>query len=371
MSPSGRADISVQAKPFGADCVLPSVSLRKLLVPFFALTTVIAGGLAWRQHEAYLDLQASFEKKLDQERAALLQRITDAERRQHELEDDLAARMASSGDPLAAMPEARPATPAVANRPPDRGQRGEGGRRAGTSINELMTKNPEFARLVSMQQKAQLDERYSGLFKSLKLNGADLDKLKGLLAEKQNTYRDVAQAAREKGLNQREHADDIRKLVDQANAEIDQSIKSTLGESVYDQYKHYEQTAVQRGLVEQLDRRLSYLGGGLQDQQSQQLVNILAANPVPRPTTGTTNGNQAAGGRVGGGGFGGGENWGGAGRAISDAAVQQAATVLNPQQLAALQQLQAEQKAQRQIRDMFRQATQPQSKTATTTPPAK
>lgn len=337
-------------------------SLWKFVPPFLALTTVLAGVLAWKKHEAYLDLEASFEKKLNDERGAMEQRVADAERRARELEDELAARMAPV-DPTAAMAatEPRPAATPPANRDRERergrGENGQGGRR-NVSFNEVMSKNPELARLVTAQQRASLDERYAGLFKALNLNSADLEKFQNLLVEKQNTYRDVTQAAREKGLNMREHGDDIRKLVDQANAEIDQTMKATLGDQVFNQYQKYEQTGAQRNLVDQLDRRLSYNGGRLQDQQTQQLVDILAANPVPRPTT------EGQGGRGGGG------NWNNASRMISDSAVQQASKILAPHQLAALQQLQAEQRARQQIQQLFRQATQPATRTSTNPAPA-
>jgi hypothetical protein len=129
-----------------------------------------------------------------------------------------------------------------------------------------------------------------------------------------------------------------------------------LGDAQYSQYQNYELTLPERSLVGQLAQSLSYTSSPLQNSQIDQLVNILAANAPAR--------NQGTGGGAGGGGLfapmpGGGGMMGGPfgnqSSLITDAAIAQAQSVLTAAQVAALQQLQAQQQAQRQIAQIVRQ----------------
>jgi hypothetical protein len=199
--------------------------------------------------------------------------------------------------------------------------------------------NPEFAAAMSIQQRAALDARYGDLFKKLNLPADQLEKFKNLLLERQNARIDVMAAARESGLNPRDNRDELRKMTEQAQAEVDTVIKNTLGEGVYNQYQNYDSTQAQRSLVKQLDERLGYTATTLNSTQADFLVSVLAS-------TGTT--------EQGGGGPG---NWGGGNRAsITDEVIQKAQSVLTPAQVSALKQLQTEQQAQQKIRDLSRPA---------------
>ncbi len=199
--------------------------------------------------------------------------------------------------------------------------------------------NPEFAKAVSIQQRSALDVRYAALFKQLNLSPAELEKFKDLLVERQTARMDVLTAARENGLNPRENRDEIRKLTEEAQAEVDANIKAALGDARFDQYQNYEATQPQRNLVGQLDQRLSYTSTPLNSTQSEFLVNALATS-----TPGAVD--QAPGGGPG--------NWGGGGRVlVTDEVIQKAQSVLTPDQVSALKQLQSEQQAQLRIREML------------------
>jgi hypothetical protein len=202
--------------------------------------------------------------------------------------------------------------------------------------------NPEFAQAMSVQQRAALDGRYAELFKQLNLSPEELEKFKSLLVERQNARMDVMNAARENGLNPRENRDELRKLTAEAQAEVDTTIKTTLGESVYNQYQNYESTQSQRAVVSQLDQKLSYSSTPLNSTQSAFLVNALAASVASTETA-----------DQGGGGPG---NWGGrsSGTTITDDVIQQAQSVLTSDQVTALKQIQTEQLAQQQIRSLMR-----------------
>jgi hypothetical protein len=225
-----------------------------------------------------------------------------------------------------------------------------------------LLENPEFSKLWNSQQKLALDSRYSPLFKALNLSPADLDKFKSLLVEKQAAITDVMSSAREQGLDPRNPDDraQLATLLQTAQAQVEANIQQTLGAAQFAQYQNYEQTLPQRNVVTQLAQSLSYTGTPLQDTQVAQLVNILAANTPAQNQNASGLGGLFAG--MGGG-------FGNRTSPITDAAITQAQSILTDPQVAALQQLQAQQQAQRQIAQMMRQGnaggTAPSSSAAT------
>jgi hypothetical protein len=199
--------------------------------------------------------------------------------------------------------------------------------------------NPEFANAMSLQQRAALDSRYAALFKEMKLSPAELEKFKSLLVERQSSRMDVMNAARENGLNPRENRDEINKLVAEAQAEVDANIKAALGDTRFAQYQNYDATQPQRNLVSQLDQRLSYTSTQLNPTQTQFLITALSSGDTSTTDQG-----------------GGPGNWGGGGNrtVISDTVIQKAQSVLSPDQVAALKQIQSEQLAQQKVRELMR-----------------
>jgi len=299
-----------------------SSKAQNYLIVLLAASTVSAGFIAWDQHHRLSALEADLLK-------ASASAATVKPKPAH-VADNSTKVAAAAALVKTATPANEESVPPANNRP----------RNNRPNFAALMA-NPEFAQAVSLQQRAALDNRYAALFKQLNLSPDQLDKFKSMLIERQNARADVMTAARENGLNPRENRDEINKLVAQAQAEVDANIKTTLGEGVYNQYQHYDATQSQRAIVSQLDQRLSYSSTPLNTTQSNFLVNAL----IPSGPTETADQ---------GGGFGG--NWGGnrGTTPITDAVIQQAQSVLTPDQLAALKQLQAEQKAQQRIRDLMR-----------------
>ncbi len=303
---------------------MPS-KLKTYLIIVLAATSLVSGLIAWNQSKRLAALQSELLK-------------TDT---------PVVAKPRSASDPMPILPavtETQTAAPrieattteafieetAASQRP-----------RSGTTRPNFaaLMANPEFAQAMNLQQRAALDARYAALFKKLNLTPAELDKLKNLLVERQSARMDVMAASRENGLNPRENRDELNKLVAEAQAEVDANIKGTLGEPIFNQYQNFEATQPQRNLVSQLDQRLSYSSSPLNGTQADFLVNALAASKAPNADTG-----------------GGPGNWGGGASrtTITDAVIQQAQSVLTPDQVSALQQLQAEQKAQQQIREIMR-----------------
>jgi hypothetical protein len=303
-------------------------SAKNYLILFLALTTAAGAALAWKQYQELSTLRAA--ALASTERSDQQKRVSAAEKSR----DDLAARAAASAKTTAAAAAEVMPEPA-----PERAWNGGGRREAFISMME----KPEVQRLMAIQQKAALDNRYASLFKSLNLSPEQLAKFKDLLVEKSTAMMDVMAAARSQGVNPRSDPAAYRTLVANAQGEIDQNIRSTLGETAFNQYQDYEHTAPQRAVVSQLEQRLSYSSTPLTPEQSAQMVQLLAATTTA-PRQG---GNGFFVGAPGTGPGGGGVN-------VTDATMNQALGVLAAPQLDALRQIQQEQQAQAALAAEFR-----------------
>jgi hypothetical protein len=309
-------------------------SKKNLLIAALALTTVVAGVLAWQQSRLAQHSVVTTASANDD----LLKKLAAAERRANDLEARLAAFEAASLPADSAMPEAAPVS-AQRPAPPPGGP--PNNRRSDMAA---LLNTPEVMQLMTAQQKNALDSRYAALFKKLNLGPAQLESFKNLLLEKQNSQRDVMMAARESGLNPRESRDELQKLVNDARAETDAAIAAAIGQDKFNQYQNYESTGRQRALVDQIDRTMSYAATPLTESQSQALVQILAQNSPAE--TGDNNNMR--------GGFGGNFAAMNGRVAITDAAIAQAQTILTPDQINVLREQQATQLAEQRLRDLMR-----------------
>jgi hypothetical protein len=300
-------------------------SARNLVTGLLAVIAVGLGVLAWVQHQELAQLRAAALSPT--ERSDWQKRVWAAEKQRSEL----ATKVAAMSKPAAE----KPADPADAPPPPPMGEPrgGFGGGFAG------MMDNPEVQRLIAIQQKGALDARYAGLFKALSLTPQQLDQFKNLLVEKSTSMMDVLAAARSQGINPRSDREAFQKLVTDAQTEIDASIRTTIGDAAFSQYKQYESTLPQRGVVSQLEQRLSYTPTPLTSQQSEQLVQVLAN--TTKTSGGATSPRALISGAVN-------NVFGGPGQraTITDATINQAAGVLAGPQVDALRQIQQEQQSQ-------------------------
>jgi hypothetical protein len=301
-------------------------STRSYLVLFFALTTVGTLVLAYKQYVEIVTLRA----QLSDPTAGLQKQLADAQSQVRQLRAELDA----------AKTRSRPGAAAeTAADEPGRNFRARQ-QTMGANIQKLFN-DPTFLKLSAIEQKAQLDFRYAALFKELNLSAAQVDQLKNLLVQKQQAQSDALQAARDQGMNFRNDPQALRQAVSDAQASIDDQIKSTLGDAGFAQYQQYDQTGLERNVVNRLQQSLSYTAAPLTDDQSRQLVQILAQNQ----SAGTAGSGAAA-------------LPGGAGPApaITDQILSQAAGLLSPAQLQALQQVQAQQQAEQQMQQLIRAA---------------
>ncbi len=300
---------------------------KNYLIILLAFATATAGTIAWQENQHLKTIQAEL---LAAKSAAAPRKIA-------------VARTQLSGSPATEAKSAidTAADPAdAAGTPQTRQQRNNR-----PNLTALMA-NPEFAKAWNIEQRAQLDNRFAGLFKQLNLSPSQLEAFKNLLVDRQSSAMDVMATAREQGLDPRTDREAIGKLVASAQADVDQSIKAALGDTAYSQYQNYQTTQPQRAVVSQLEQRLSYSATPLTSAQSSFLVQALTSAPATdTAATGQTGG--------GGGGFGG-RGGNAAGTSITDAVIQQAQSVLTPDQVTALKDLQAQQQAQQKISQIFR-----------------
>lgn len=340
-----------------------SVKSPKLyLILLLALTTIGGAVLSWQQYQELVELRAVAMNT--GERADLQRKVWELEKHNRELDTQVAGLRALGGDDLAGG-LARAGEPTGLGGRRDRGPGVPGGREA-AAVQSLLTK-PEVQALLSIQQKAAVDARYAALFKNLNLAPEQLEKFKSLLADRGNTLLDILSVARDQGIDPRQDPEAFRKLMTSAQDDLNNSLKSVIGDTAFAQYQNFEQTQAQRNVVNQLQQRLSYTDTPLTPAQAEQMVQILAANTPPVRRTGAggaTGQTQSAGGvdfgglamLAGGGGGLSALTAGGRGdnAPITATAVNQAQAVLSGPQFTALQQLQQQQQAQQQLQQLMR-----------------
>ena len=334
--------------------------MKKSLVPLLAVLVLLLGGLSYYEWAA-AGTAAGALSAATKDRDALRRRIADLEKRAQTLQDE-------ASDLREQARAVRAAPPASAG---PRQMSFRTGGPGGMPGPMLALESPEMRRLMAVGQRGQLDSRYAALFKSLGLPPAQLDKFKQLLFDKQNAALDVMAAARSQGLMGPDSHGQIQSLVQQANREVDDSIKGLLGDAAFQQFQQFDRTQPQRAIVDQLASRLSYTAAPLSAQQSEQLVQLLADTAPAGSSAGGDNAAFNSGVRVatfvGPGGPGGATGTailnvvgGGANATITPEAVTRAQGILNPPQLEALQQIQAEQQAQQQMGQLMHQSIESQ-----------
>lgn len=296
------------------------ILLRRLMVLALALTCLGLGVFAYNQHTALTEAEALI-RSLQARTAKLAKASLHTDRP--------APSVAEATFPAGVTPVIDPAeAPAEAPLPMSVPMRFP------ADFTGMMD-SPEMQQLMNLRSRGALDSRYAALFKSLGLPADQLKKFQALLLDKQSTMRDVAAAMRSQGFTpNRESADQMRALVQNADEEIDSQIRATLGSTAYSHYQDYERTQPQRATVERVQQRLSYSDEPLSDRQAASLVGILAQNTPAAsadaaPRRRLVSGNATA--------------------PITEQVVDQARTVLSPVQLTTLQELQQEQAAQTQL----------------------
>lgn len=297
------------------------------LVALLALALAGVGGFAVFEHMQLVALRS----RVAVDDAALQKRLADASGRIKALRDQLAVQRRGSQGAAGDAAEASRGPTLV-----------RGGPMAAfrTTFND-----PNFQKLAAVQSKVQLDSRYADLFRALiqqyHLSAEQLDQLKNLLVQRQQSVMDAMEAMRDQGIDPRSDPATFNQALNDAQNSVDQQIQADLGDSAYSAYQQYQQTLPERGVVTQLQQALSYSSSPLTADQANQLISLLAQNAPAQPGVNVLMGP-------------GGVNVGSPATPISDQAITQAQSFLSAAQVQALQQIQAAQQAQQQMMQMMR-----------------
>jgi hypothetical protein len=279
-----------------------------------SLVAIGALGLAWTQYRAVRDMRSlglTPEDKVRLEKA-----VSDAQKRTKEVETKLTAAI-----------EAEKAAAAAADEP----ARQPGNRAMGDFASSLISRldNPEIRRLRDIQMLAMINRRNAEFYRQAKLTPDQIKGLQQLLLDRQNAGTDVLIAATQQGINPMQNPGELSQLVKDAQAELDAKIQALLGPDAYGQYQNFQQTQVQRNVVNQLQQDLNYTETPLTDAQRSQMLQVMAQS------------NPKGGGRV------------------NDATLNLAQGILSQPQVQALQNIQKLQQINAQLRNLMRSASKP------------
>jgi hypothetical protein len=139
-------------------------------------------------------------------------------------------------------------------------------------------------------QKAQaaavrsgLEQRYGGLFRRLGLPPVELEKLRDLLVERQLSTYDTMMVAQAQGIELEANFAQWKTLNDKVRADVDENIRTALGNERYRVYQDYNDNASSYILLDQIERRLSDTGAPLQESQSEPLFRLLVDTAPSAP----------------------------------------------------------------------------------------
>jgi hypothetical protein len=214
----------------------------------------------------------------------------------------------------------------------------------------VLMQDPLFIRALVSHQRTLLDNRFADLFRRLDLTPEELDQIRSLLIEKQNSALDVLMLSRS-DLDLAVASAEVNAAADMARTEVDAAIELTLGPERFALFKHYEETLPQRTTVQQLAQRLSYSDSPLRSEEAEALVNLMVevggevknalpgvsvvVNPETQQAVPIVHGMEKS-------------------SQITDEVLVKAQTVLEPQQVVAFRQLRQEQGAAEMVVNLAR-----------------
>lgn len=304
-------------------------TIKNLFLAAFALTTAVLSVLLFQQRQQ-LDTFRQSAISLTVERDGAKKSLTQTEQRLATSEKTR-SEMEAAAKPAPVRPAAAPVLAS-----------------AMAAID-----NPAMQRMMAASMKAALDQRYGALFKKLKLSPEALDKFKDLLVEKQMTALDVMRVLQTRGQGQRINEKEIEAVMTRTQSDADAGIRTFLGEEGFTRFEEFNQHSASYGLLDQVERRLSYTNAPLQDSQSEALLRVLKDAAVSNTPAGAAPSINALTGAVQG--IGGNSALSGINQPqITDHTLAAAQGVLSAPQIEVLRQLQAEQQKQRDMMQSLR-----------------
>ena len=256
--------------------------MQKLLVLFLAVTTAALGivcSVQWRQLRHQRDRQATLERALLEETQRREEQSVNArelEARANRLQKDVQEFSDVTSNLRTSETTQRSNATVLAERVKAVQKSGAAGGVSGKDMREMvssMMKNPEMRKMMRGQQKATVDMMYAGLFKQLQLAPEEKAELSELLIESQ--MRQVEGAQGLFGDSEGQDPGQARAAFEQSKKEMDEQVKSLLGEERYAQYKDYQKNIGERMQLDQLQSRLEGDQMPLGEQQVAQLFKLM------------------------------------------------------------------------------------------------
>lgn len=191
--------------------------------------------------------------------------------------------------------------------------------------------------------RSGIEQRYGGLFRRLELPPTELEKLRDLLVERQLITSDTMMAAQARGIDLEANSAQWKALNEKVRADVDENIRTTLGDERYRVYQAYNDNASSYILLDQIERRLSDTGAPLPESQSEPLLRLLVDTAPSTPAAFAQGPLQGVTAAV----SGSDPLLAAAARGpISDETIARAQSILTPAQVETLRQIQSEQTSQ-------------------------
>jgi hypothetical protein len=219
---------------------------------------------------------------VEQKEQAAVTRAKQAEEEQRKLRGELRTAELEANASRATLASIQQIT----NSPAAKGESLPGGKgQPGINANFLkqMMDNPEMRKMIEAQQKTMVDMMYAPMFKELGLSSEEAEKLKSLLLDRQ--MKAVSQAG---ALMDPAKKQDALKEVGENAKQMEEQIKSLLGEEHYGKYQEYTATMGERMVLNQFGQT-----SNLKPEQNDALLQLMieekksamASNPgaVPDP----------------------------------------------------------------------------------------
>ncbi len=248
--------------------------MQRLLLITLAISTAIAGGMAFQFHRqiAERDAQLAALKKIEIEHGAALKAERIAREETAPLKENV-ARLTLERDQLKALaksfesPTTAPEQPAK-NAPP--GNKGMFGGMA------KMFQTEEGKKMLRAQTTMVVKLQYTDLAKRLKLSPLESDQLIGLLADRQNALTGDAFGAFAGSEPDPAKLKELGEKAEASRKEYDEKLKKTLGEQRFTEFQEYEKSVGERMMMTQFEQQFTSAGAPLDPTQKEQLIGIMS-----------------------------------------------------------------------------------------------
>ncbi len=255
--------------------------MQRVLTALLAVVALACGGFAYHFHDQLTGLSdqlAALANERDAARAAeklAQQAAADAKTAGASAKENI-ARLTAERDRAKGEAKTATAAPAVAGAQaaPAEGEKGE--KKDFMQGLSKMFEGEEGKKMLRMQSDMAVKMMYGDLAKELKLSAKDADIVLAMLSERQGMLTTAGMAAMNGG-----EADG--KKIGEMKKEQDAKLKAVLGEDGFKQLESYEGTVGDRMMLQQFDGQFNAAGSPLVGEQKQDLLAVMKAERAKTP----------------------------------------------------------------------------------------